>query len=250
MVKIDVVSEAEAWAIAAKGKAGQRIIQAIEALKNLPEGKVLKVTLDNQTAMAWKTAFSRAAVALDMIVEMHVVAGGVLIVRVLERGGPEPEPSQVGGYNYPLHRAEASTAEVPPVASASVQTEEAASPAPLEDATSSPMDRSRVVVRSEGPGDPLWEPADVPMRMVFRTEAPVPIRPPYPDEAWRAVAQNLEKPLIRVLVPHIKVKSKEYCNDLTQHTKHEEQEYEGATWCIWEGPEDRMPDVKGQVIDK
>lgn len=186
MVKIDVVSEAEAWAIVAKGKAGLRIIKAIEALKNLPDGKVLKVTLDNQTSMAWKTAFSRAAVALDMTLEMHVVAGGgVLVVRVKERGGVEPE--------------------LLPAA---------------EEPASNPMNRSK------------------------------PVEPSYEGEDWRAVAESQQKPLTRVLVPHMWVKGKEYCNDLTQHTKHEEQENEGVTWCVWEGPEDRMPDVKGQVIDK
>lgn len=95
--------------------------------------------------------------------------------------------------------------------------------------------------------DPLRQvPPEVVAEMAEAAETP---KAPaaYQGDDWRDIAQGKEKPFVKVLLPKIKHGRGVFCNPAIAEP-HLHEQHQDAWYCVWEGPEDRMPNMKGQVV--
>ena len=92
MVKIEIISEAQAVAETTKGPAGERVREAGQALVKMGLGQSLKV-VGKEEVFLYKLAFQRAAAAMELKVRLRVV-GDMLYVMHGQQGpdrSEEPE---------------------------------------------------------------------------------------------------------------------------------------------------------------
>src|SRR3990167_2664826 len=76
MAKIESIPSAQAELESAKGKTGDRIRQAIEALRNLEMGDAIRLDPgEGESVAEWKRAFAAAGPALGLLVRLKGAGG-------------------------------------------------------------------------------------------------------------------------------------------------------------------------------
>ena len=93
MVKIEVISEAQAVVETTKGPAGARLRGAMEALGDMGPGRALRIDAEDGDIGVHKVAFQKASAAIGKAVRLRIV-GNTLYVMHGQQGsdrGEEPE---------------------------------------------------------------------------------------------------------------------------------------------------------------
>jgi len=108
MIKIEVITEAEAVAETTKGLAGYRLREAMADLGRMGVGQALKVeSEDGKIAIErYRDAYKKAAVVMGIPLKIRI-SGGILYVRH-KHGQEEPEdtaPDEVAEFNLKVDEA-------------------------------------------------------------------------------------------------------------------------------------------------